>query len=85
MGAHAAAAQLRGVLARHPRNRESTVMSATNLLRLPLPLLCSIYEAAIDASREHGPLDPPLRAVPSVGSIKASSPTHGSETAVRWP
>jgi type IV secretion system protein VirD4 len=33
IGAHAAAAQLRGVLARDPRNRETTVMSAANLLR----------------------------------------------------
>jgi type IV secretion system protein VirD4 len=32
-GTHAAAAQLRGVLARDPRNRETTVMSAANLLR----------------------------------------------------
>jgi|GEM_PF-4256903 len=101
--AYAAAAQLRGVLARDPRNRESTLMSATNLLRayrypnvaqntsdeltpaafldgeantiyivaaahhqedlqpIILALLCSIYEAAIDASRKHGPLNPPLR------------------------
>jgi type IV secretion system protein VirD4 len=101
-GAHAAAAQLRGVLALDPRNRETTVMSAANLLRayryprvthtnpdeltpsaffdgdantiyvvaaahhqrdlqpVILALVTSIYETAIEISREHGPFNPPL-------------------------
>ncbi len=100
--AHAAAAQLRGVLARDPRNRETTVMSAANLLRayryprvtrtasdeltpsaffagpantiyvvaaahhqrdlqpVILALVTSIYETAIETSRQHGPFTPPL-------------------------
>jgi type IV secretory pathway TraG/TraD family ATPase VirD4 len=100
-GMQAAAAQLRSVLMRDPRNRETTIMSASSLLhayRYPrvaqataddltpaafldgnntiyvvaaahhqqdlqpviLALVCSIYEAAIEASRRNGPFDPPL-------------------------
>lgn len=102
-GAEAARAQITGVLARDPRNRETTIMSATNLLRayryprvthahhdelIPdaffadshantiyviaaahhqrelqpviLALVSSIYETAIERSRQHGPFTPPL-------------------------
>jgi type IV secretion system protein VirD4 len=134
--AYAAAAQLRGVLARDPRNRETTVMSATNLLRayryprvaqstpdeltpaafldgnantiyivaaahhqedlqpIILALVCSIYEAAIDASRQHGPLDPPLRLLldeaANIAPVKDLAPwlsqcgDHGITIATSW-
>jgi type IV secretory pathway TraG/TraD family ATPase VirD4 len=135
-GAHAAAAQLRGVTARDPRNRETTIMSATSLLRayryptlaqpntneltpaaflngnpntiyivaaahhqqdlqpVLLALINAIYEAAIDASRHHGPLNPALYMLldeaANIAPVKDLAPwlsqcgDHGITIATSW-